>query len=74
MAMAKSKNRVYTILELPKINHSLQTGVTGSLAEYATIQETIAPLALQTISDWILKRMTKLIENNNDEVMNSDRK
>jgi len=74
MAMEKSKNRDYTILELPKINHSLQTGVTGSLAEYATIQETIAPLALQTISDWILKRVTKLIENNNSEVANSDSK
>jgi hypothetical protein len=30
-----------------------QTAKTGSPMEFGTIQETIAPVALQTIGDWI---------------------
>jgi hypothetical protein len=41
--------------ELPGLNHLFQTAKTGSPGEYVKIEETIAPLALQTITDWILK-------------------
>jgi hypothetical protein len=35
------------------LNHLFQTAETGSPAEYATIEETLAPQVMQTISDWI---------------------
>jgi uncharacterized protein len=54
MAMEKSGNKDYTLLALPNLNHSMQTCVTGAIAEYATITETIAPVALQTITSWIV--------------------
>ncbi len=43
------------IVKLPKLNHLFQTSQTGSPAEYSKIEETIAPVALETMSDWILK-------------------
>jgi fermentation-respiration switch protein FrsA (DUF1100 family) len=49
-------NSDYTLATLPKLNHSLQTCQTGSIAEYATLTETIAPQALALISDWITAR------------------
>jgi fermentation-respiration switch protein FrsA (DUF1100 family) len=44
----------FEVKELPGLNHLFQTATTGSPAEYATIQETFAPVALGTIGDWIL--------------------
>ncbi len=42
--------------ELPGLNHLLQTAKTGSPAEYAQIEETISPVALEKMSTWILKQ------------------
>lgn len=44
-----------TVEELPGLNHLFQTASTGSPGEYAQIEETIAPVALQTITGWILE-------------------
>jgi hypothetical protein len=44
---------------MPGLNHLFQNARTGSFSEYRTIEETMAPAAMQTISDWILVR-TKL--------------
>ena len=44
-----------TIVELPGLNHLFQPATTGSPAEYATIEETVAPVALDLMSDWILQ-------------------
>lgn len=41
--------------ELPDLNHLFQTAKTGSPGEYVQIEETVAPLALETITGWILK-------------------
>lgn len=41
------------IKELPKLNHLFQTANTGAGTEYFSIDETFAPMALDTISDWI---------------------
>ena len=38
------------------MNHLFQTAGTGAPAEYGMIEETMAPEALETISDWILER------------------
>ena len=44
-----------TIVELPGLNHLFQTANTGAVGEYADIEETIAPIALDTMSAWIRK-------------------
>jgi len=52
--LQKADNQDYEIVILPNLNHSFQTCKTGALAEYAIIQETIAPSVLKLISDGIL--------------------
>ena len=48
-------NRDVTVKELPGLNHLFQTAPTGAPAEYATIEETFAPAALQVIGEWITR-------------------
>jgi pimeloyl-ACP methyl ester carboxylesterase len=55
-ALQAAGNKDYTLLALPHLNHCFQTCKTGALAEYATIEETMSPVALKTIADWILER------------------
>jgi pimeloyl-ACP methyl ester carboxylesterase len=50
-------NRDATFIELPGLNHLFQTAATGSIAEYGDIDETFAPAALDTVADWLVKRM-----------------
>jgi uncharacterized protein len=42
------------LVVLDNLNHVMQTAKTGSPMEFGTLPETIAPVALQTISDWIV--------------------
>jgi len=56
IAESLSGNKDHTIIELPHLNHLFQTCETGTLSEYATIEETFAPSALSIISAWILER------------------
>ena len=51
-------NNDYVVKELPGLNHMFQTAVTGAVSEYGKIEETIAPIALKTITEWILKQTT----------------
>ncbi len=46
----------FTTIELPKLNHFFQTCETGSIAEYAKIEETISPSVLNLITEWVLER------------------
>ena len=48
-------NKDFSVVKLAKLNHLFQTSQTGSPAEYSKIDETIAPVALETMSAWILK-------------------
>ena len=41
---------------MPQMNHLFQTCKTGAVAEYAQIEETMSPAALETISTWMRKR------------------
>lgn len=50
-------NKDATFIELPGLNHLFQTVTTGGISEYSDIDETFAPAALDTISDWIVKHM-----------------
>ena len=55
-ALKAGGNNSYTIKELSGLNHLFQTAETGSLSEYAKIEETISPTALKIMSDWILEQ------------------
>lgn len=52
-ALKRGGNQNYTVKELPGLNHLFQTAETGSPIEYAKIEETMAPLALDTITNWL---------------------
>jgi uncharacterized protein len=54
-ALKEGGNKNFMIKKLPGLNHLFQTAETGSEYEYIRIEETIAPQALQVITDWILK-------------------
>jgi pimeloyl-ACP methyl ester carboxylesterase len=51
---ATAKNKDVSVVELPGLNHLLQTAPTGAAGEYADIEETVAPIALDTISNWVV--------------------
>jgi len=52
-------NTNYTIQELPNHNHLFQRAQTGAISEYAKIEETISPIALEVITKWILKQTSR---------------
>jgi pimeloyl-ACP methyl ester carboxylesterase len=51
---ATKSNKDVTLVELPGLNHLLQTAGTGAPSEYGKIAETMSPKALETISAWIV--------------------
>jgi fermentation-respiration switch protein FrsA (DUF1100 family) len=55
-ALDEAGNKHYEVDELPGLNHLFQTAKTGSPAEYAEIEETMSPIALDKIASWILKQ------------------
>jgi fermentation-respiration switch protein FrsA (DUF1100 family) len=52
-ALAKAGNKKVTAKILPNLNHLFQECKTGVPTEYATIEQTFSPLALEEISKWI---------------------
>ncbi|MHC4726295.1 MAG: alpha/beta hydrolase family protein [Planctomycetota bacterium] len=58
-ALKAGGNLQYTIKEFAGLNHLFQTAKTGSPSEYARIEETISPIVLNTISNWVLKQASK---------------
>ncbi|MFA5075166.1 MAG: alpha/beta hydrolase [Candidatus Babeliales bacterium] len=52
--LKSSGNNNFINIELPNLNHSFQACKTGSMAEYPVIKETISPVVLKNIFDWIL--------------------
>jgi dienelactone hydrolase len=55
-ALEEGGNTNFEIDELAGLNHLFQTAKTGAPSEYADIEETISPVALNKISSWILKQ------------------
>ena len=55
-ALEEGGNKQIEIDELPGLNHLFQTAKTGSPTEYAQIEETISPVALDKVASWILKK------------------
>ncbi len=56
--LTKSANKNFQVTALPALNHFLQTAQTGDVAEYATIEESISPLALSLMAGWIKDQMS----------------
>lgn len=51
----KAANHNVTVIELPKLNHLFQESDTGMPQEYAKIEQTFSPAALDEITNWMLK-------------------
>jgi len=52
-SLSKGGNKNFEIFPIKNLNHLLQLSKTGSLAEYAQIEETINPQALEKVTSWI---------------------
>jgi uncharacterized protein len=55
-ALEQAGNKHFETDELPGLNHLFQTAKTGAPSEYAEIEETMSPLALEKISSWLLRQ------------------
>lgn len=58
-ALKEGGNKNVIIKELPNMNHLFQVSETGTMSEYATIEQTFAPLVLQEVSGWKLKQVSE---------------
>tara|TARA_R110002051_G_scaffold188453_1_gene257851 strand:+ start:3410 stop:4777 length:1368 start_codon:yes stop_codon:yes gene_type:complete len=52
-ALKKGENKNYKVIELENMNHLFQECKTGNINEYKEIEQTISPIALKEISNWI---------------------
>ena len=52
-SIEKNGNKKVKVLELENLNHLFQESETGMLSEYSEIEQTISPVALKLITDWI---------------------
>lgn len=48
-------NERVTIKKLPGLNHLFQTAISGAISEYGSLEETMSPVALELVSEWILQ-------------------
>lgn len=55
-ALGEAGNKNAEVVEFIGLNHLFQTARTGSPAEYGEIEETISPLVLDKIANWVLKQ------------------
>ena len=53
-ALKEGGNQNFKTMELENLNHLFQTCETGSVTEYAQIEETISPVVLKILKDWIV--------------------
>ncbi|WPR77278.1 alpha/beta hydrolase family protein [Algoriphagus sp. NG3] len=56
-ALKRGGNNRVTVKEYEGLNHLFQESATGSPMEYSVIEQTIAPLVLQDVTDWIIGQM-----------------
>lgn len=52
-ALKRGGNKNYLIKELTGLNHLFQTSQFGTISEYGVIEETISPVALETMINWL---------------------
>ncbi|HEY2727832.1 MAG TPA: alpha/beta fold hydrolase, partial [Parafilimonas sp.] len=56
-ALKQGKTKNFETQELPGLNHLFQTCNKCTVQEYGELQETIAPVSLQTITNWLNKNV-----------------
>jgi len=56
---ALAHNTDVTIRKIDGLNHLFQTAKTGAIGEYADIAETMSPVVLAIVSDWIEARFKR---------------
>lgn len=52
-ALKQGGNKNFLVKELPGLNHLFQTSKFGTIGEYGVIEETISPVALETMVNWM---------------------
>ncbi|WP_333599906.1 alpha/beta hydrolase family protein [Flavobacterium sp.] len=55
-ALLKSGNKKVTTRVFPNLNHLFQECTTGSPSEYVQIEQTISPIVLEEVTQWIVNR------------------
>jgi len=55
-ALTEGGNTHFEVDELPGLNHLFQTATTGAPSEYAEIEETMSPVAMDKIATWVLRQ------------------
>ena len=56
-SLQKSGSKKFDVIELPGLNHLFQHCTKCTVAEYAELEETIAPEALEIIGVWLEKNV-----------------
>lgn len=56
-ALDEAGNKDFTIKVLPGLNHMFQESETGNMTEYAEIEQTFSPVALEAITGWLMDRV-----------------
>jgi fermentation-respiration switch protein FrsA (DUF1100 family) len=56
-ALVKGGNEKVTTKELANLNHLFQESETGSPSEYAEIEQTFSPVALELVLSWIQEQV-----------------
>lgn len=56
-ALKKANNKHYTIKSYPHLNHLFQESSTGEIDEYGKIEQTISPIVLSDIANWIIQQV-----------------
>lgn len=56
-ALEKAGNRHFRILELEGLNHMFQESESGQMNEYAAIEQTFSPMALDEITRWLKEQV-----------------
>lgn len=51
--MKKDSLKQFTLKSYPDVNHLFQECKTGMVQEYAQIEQTLSPIVLKDISEWI---------------------
>lgn len=62
-ALKAGGNTQFTVREFPGLNHGFQTVSNGTGSEHIKNEETMSPIVLQTISDWIIAQTSGLRRN-----------
>lgn len=57
VALEKGGNKGVEIVELPGLNHLFQPCQTGGVGEYAAIEQTMAPEALDVVTKWVRRQV-----------------